>query len=179
MGLEPKNPFRTGGLRILRDSYRFGIWRLCVVVFVPERRHSKPFFGPTKMQSQPCKSDNLKRSLFFMIAGWKTGRLRKTITPVKMYTTSRIFQFGCCLILKDGVFVFPGPQKNHPFSYSLQDLGWGILLFSCFLLGRLLKKLFSKKTPRDTVFLVGGFNPFEKNSQLGNLPQVGMKIKDI
>jgi len=28
--------------------------------------------------------------------------------------------------------------------------------------------------------LVGGFNPFEKNiSQNGNLPQIGLKIKNI
>ena len=29
-------------------------------------------------------------------------------------------------------------------------------------------------------YLVGGFNPFEKkNSQIGNLPQIGVKIKNI
>ena len=27
--------------------------------------------------------------------------------------------------------------------------------------------------------LVGGFNPVEKNSQNGNLPQIGMNIKKI
>ena len=27
--------------------------------------------------------------------------------------------------------------------------------------------------------LVGGFNPFENISQIGNLPQIGVKIKDV
>ena len=28
-------------------------------------------------------------------------------------------------------------------------------------------------------FLVGGFNPFENISQIGNLPQIGVKIKNV
>ena len=40
---------------------------------------------------------------------------------------------------------------------------------------------FEKTTPKmmDPHHLGGGFNRFEKISQIGNLPQVGMNIKNI
>ena len=39
--------------------------------------------------------------------------------------------------------------------------------------------LISKQTQVVTSHLVGGFNPFENISQNGNLPQIGVKIKNI
>ena len=40
--------------------------------------------------------------------------------------------------------------------------------------------VYSSYTPLDQQKLVGGFNPFEKYArQIGNLPQVGVKIKNV
>ena len=39
--------------------------------------------------------------------------------------------------------------------------------------------VYSSYTPLDQQKLVGGFNPFENISQIGNLPQVGVKINNV
>ena len=44
------------------------------------------------------------------------------------------------------------------------------------------RSCFTSKSGKADFFesnLVGGFNPFEKNSQNGNLPKIGVKIKNI
>ena len=99
------------------------------------------------IQVAVAKVTTWKGRFFSRIAGWKLEDSEK-ITPVKMYTTSRIFQFGCCLIyLKVFFFCFRHPLSDHPFSYSLQDPGLGILLLRFFfLLGR-LSDFFSPRHP--------------------------------
>ena len=68
-----------------------------------------------------------------------------------------------------------GCVKNHPTIWWLtagHALDGPGLIYS----GKVLKpvKLVNKLS------LVGGFNPFEKYArQIGNLPQIGMKIKNI
>ena len=167
----PKNPFRTGGVRILRDSYRFGIWRLCVVVFVRER--PQHVIRNHFLVQQKCKANlavakvTTWKGLFFLIR-METGRLRKNHPSKNVYVKlNRIFQFGCCLIYSKGCFFFcfRHPLSDHPFSYSLQDPGLGILLLSIFFCS-------ADSLNVTQFFLVGGWaNPFEKYArQIGNLP---------
>ena len=111
-------------------------------------RHSKPFFGPTKMQSQPsgCKSDNLKRSLFFNDCRIGTGRLRKNHPSKNVYVKPHLPVRVLFDLLKRMFFLlFPAPLIRSSIQLFFARSRFGdSSVVDFFLLGRLPE--------RDTVF---------------------------